>query len=93
MAVQQTFRNLRQWDEARPGFPGEHWLVLGAGLLVLQQARRSDSVLGSLVAGAIGSALVTRAASGRDGAIAIVGRLVSPPTLLSRLVPSSSRRQ
>ena len=33
MTLRQKIQDFQQWDAARPGFKGEHWLVLGAGLL------------------------------------------------------------
>lgn len=54
-------------DEAREGFPGEHWLVLALGI-ALWQFTRKDRHWFVRTAGALGaSALVARAASGRDG--------------------------
>lgn len=91
MELQQKIKNLKQWDDQRPGFAGEHWLVLGAGLLAMRQAKRSNSTLGRLVGGAVGSALVARAASGRDGVVGVIGKLASRPSLLSRLVPFGRR--
>jgi hypothetical protein len=38
-----TLRQLKEYDARRPGFPGEHWLVLGAGLAVLVASSRSRS--------------------------------------------------
>lgn len=92
MTVQQKIKDLRRWDENRPGFAGEHWLVLGAGLLAMRQAQRSSSTLGRVLGGAVGSALVARAASGRDGVAGIVGKLAGKPSLLSRLLPFGTRR-
>lgn len=54
-------------DNARDSFPGEHWLVLGAGLAVWSITRKSPSLLIRTVGMVAGSALVGRAASGRDG--------------------------
>ena len=54
-------------DEAREGFPGEHWLVLAIGVALWQVTRKHRNVL-VRTAGALGaSALVARAASGRVG--------------------------
>jgi hypothetical protein len=67
MTPSTTLRQIKAFDEQRPGFPGEHWLVLGTGLGVWLLSRRSRSMatrsLGMLAA----SALVARAASGREG--------------------------
>lgn len=78
----QPLRQLKEWDERRPSFPGEHWLVLAAGFGVLLAARRSPSPLVRALGSAAGSALLVRAASGRDGltkllAFVPVGRLLS----------------
>ena len=56
---------LKRFDDERPGFPGEHWLVLSAALWLL--ARPSGSPLARALSIAAGLALVYRAASGRDG--------------------------
>lgn len=91
MTLRQRVNNIRQWDNARPGFVGEHWLVLGAGLLAMRQARRSNNSVGRLVAGALGAALVARAASGRGGVASVVSQLAKQRTLLSRLLPPAGR--
>jgi hypothetical protein len=63
---------LRAFDHARPSLPGEHWAAFGLGLyLLLRRRRGSVGGVASMVAGA---ALVARALSGRDGAIAMFGR-------------------
>lgn len=54
-------------EDTRDSFPGEHWLVLGAGLAVWSITRKSPSFLIRTVGMVAGSALVGRAASGRDG--------------------------
>ena len=59
--------NARKADDQRPDMPGEHWAVMGAGLVLLLVAGRSRSFLGRTLAGAAGSALLGRAASGRGG--------------------------
>jgi hypothetical protein len=54
-------------DEAREGFPGEHWLVLALGVALWQVTRKNSNVLVRSL-GAFGAAtLVARAASGREG--------------------------
>lgn len=54
-------------DEARKGFPGEHWLVLAIGIGLWQVTRKHRHAL-VRSAGLLGaSALVARAASGREG--------------------------
>lgn len=54
-------------DDDRDSFPGEHWLVLGAGLAVWSLTRKSPSFVVRTVGMVAGSALVGRAASGRNG--------------------------
>lgn len=62
-----TLQKIKAADEARPGFPGEHWLVLGIGVALWQVTRRSPNFLVRTL-GALGATtLVARAASGRDG--------------------------
>ena len=58
---------LKDYDAHRPGFPGEHWLALGAGLAVLTASRRSRSWVKRSVGSVLGGALLYRAASGREG--------------------------
>ncbi|MFC5497870.1 hypothetical protein ACFPOE_10035 [Caenimonas terrae] len=62
-----TLKKIKEYDDARPGFPGEHWIVLGAGIgLWLATRRRRSMVVQAL--GALGAtALAARAASGREG--------------------------
>ena len=62
-----SFGQIKAFDETRPSFPGEHLLALGAGLALLIASRRSRSLLKRTVGSALGSALLYRAASGRDG--------------------------
>jgi uncharacterized membrane protein len=63
----RSLKELKDYDERRTGFPGEHWLVLGAGLAVLMASSRSRSWVARTAGSALGSALLYRAASGRDG--------------------------
>ena len=65
--VGRTFETLSEYDKRRPGFAGEHWLVLGAGIAVLLASRRSRSLLWRTVGPALGSSLLYRAASGSEG--------------------------
>ena len=51
----------------RTGIPGEHWWVLGAGIAAWALTRKSPSFLLRSAGLLAGSALVGRAASGRDG--------------------------
>lgn len=91
MNLRQTLRNAQQWDAARPGFRGEHWLVLGAGLLALRSARRSRSWVGRALARTVGGALVARAASGRDGVVGKLARVAGPAAVAAVRRPSPSR--
>jgi hypothetical protein len=62
-----TLHRLKAADEARPGFPGEHWLVLAIGVALWQVTRKHRNSL-VRTAGALGATtLVARAASGRQG--------------------------
>ena len=67
-----SFQQIKDYDENRPGFAGEHWLVLGAGLALLLASRRSPSFLVRTAGSVMGSALVVRAASGSEGLSQIV---------------------
>ena len=67
LSPMNLLKGVRQYDQRRPGFKGEHWLVLGAGVAALLAARRSPSPLRRTIGSALGSALLYRAASGRDG--------------------------
>ncbi len=79
MGLLSTFRDVKQWDEQRASIPGEHWLALGLGLLVLSRSGRSRSLLGRMAGKAIGGAFLARSASGRDG----IRKLVRSPRHLS----------
>ncbi|RYF52998.1 MAG: hypothetical protein EOO29_57180 [Comamonadaceae bacterium] len=78
MGIRQEINEVRTREEARPGFPAERWLVLGAGLLVMRTAGKSRGFLGRMVGRAVGSALFARAASGRDGVVGKLARASSP---------------
>jgi hypothetical protein len=60
-------QRLKAVDDARDSFPGEHWLVLGAGLALWGLTRKSRSPLVRTLGMVGGTTLVGRAASGRDG--------------------------
>jgi hypothetical protein len=81
--IADSLQQLKAYDERRPGFPGEHWLVLGAGVAVFLAVRRSPSPLTRAIGSAVGSALLVRAASGREG-LAKVLTYVPVARLLSR---------
>ena len=61
---------LKRFDDARPSLPAEHWLTFGAGIWLLDAPIVVPA--GRLLSVATGLALVYRAASGRDGLVAIV---------------------
>ena len=62
-----ALEKIKAADEARPGFPGEHWLVLAIGIGLWQVTRKHRNPLVRM-AGAMGATtLVARAASGRQG--------------------------
>jgi len=65
---------LQRFDRQRSGMPGEHWASFGAGLTMLNLARRSPSPVFRAVVVAAGVALIWRAASGRDGPVARLRR-------------------
>lgn len=58
---------LKQYDETREGVPGEHWIVLTAGLGLWYLSAKQPSALVKLIGMAAATALIGRAASGRDG--------------------------
>ncbi|MDQ3059178.1 MAG: hypothetical protein M3R45_06580 [Pseudomonadota bacterium] len=67
LSPMRLLNDVKHYDQRRPGFAGEHWLVLGAGVATLLASRRSPSPLRRTLGSALGSALLYRAASGRDG--------------------------
>ena len=68
----RRIRELKQLDDSRPSFPGEHWIVLAAGLGAWLASRRHPSVVVRTLGLVAGTALVGRAASGRDGIAKLV---------------------
>ena len=62
-----TYQQLKQYDQTRAGVPGEHWLTLGLGLSAWWLTRRNPSFIVRTAGLGVGTALVSRAASGRDG--------------------------
>jgi hypothetical protein len=66
-ALTDSLRKWRDWEDQRESFPGEHWIVLGAGVAALVAAARSDHNPTRVLGAALGLALLARAASGRDG--------------------------
>jgi len=57
---------IREFDQRRPSFPGEHFMVAAVGSSLLRSAVRRRG-LGRVLALLAGGALLFRAASGRDG--------------------------
>lgn len=74
--MRNFLRNLRSYDQTRPSFPGEHWLVAAVGSGLLRSARRRRTAVGRTLAVLAGGALLYRAASGRDG----LARLTREPS-------------
>lgn len=74
--VEATAREIRQWDDTRPDFPGEHLIVAVAGLALLMAAGRARTPLKTMLLTAAGTAVLGRAASGRGGAARIAGWIV-----------------
>ena len=68
----RQIKELKQMDDARPGFPAEHWIVLAAGLGAWLASRRHPSLMIRTLGLMAGTALVGRAASGRDGIAKLV---------------------
>ncbi|MDB5965312.1 MAG: hypothetical protein JWQ72_1812 [Polaromonas sp.] len=66
-SVLDTVQAWKDYDERRDSFPAEHWLMMGLGIAVLLASQRSGSTLGRALGTAAGSAMLYRAASGRDG--------------------------
>lgn len=74
--VEGTAQDLKEWDDSRPDFPGEHWIVAAAGLALLMAAGRARTPLKAMLLTAAGSAALGRAASGRGGIARLAGWLV-----------------
>lgn len=68
----RKIKELKAYDDARPSFPGEHWIVLAAGLGAWLASRRHPSFMVRTLGLMAGTALVGRAASGRDGIAKLV---------------------
>jgi hypothetical protein len=58
---------IKRYDDAREGIPGEHWIVLAAGLGSWLLTRRHPSFMVRTLGLIAGTALAGRAASGREG--------------------------
>lgn len=66
MNTHRLIDGLRRLDAERPTLPGEHWLKLGAGMVLLLAGGRGSFVARTLSIAA-GGLLVYKAFSGRDG--------------------------
>ncbi|HEY0884035.1 MAG TPA: hypothetical protein VGE20_02060 [Ramlibacter sp.] len=64
--TQSLLQRIENWDAARPGLPGEHWLAFGAAIAVWIGTRRHPSLVVRLLGSVAGTALVARAVTGRD---------------------------
>ena len=82
LSLQRALQSYQAWDDSRDSFPGEHWLVLAAGVALLLAASRSSSPVKRIVGAALGGALLYRAASGRDGVARLLRQLPSTKGLL-----------
>jgi uncharacterized membrane protein len=78
MMLPRLLRRLKDFDEQRPSVPGEHWLALGAGALLLLWAARKRSWATAIA----GAGMVARAAAGRDGVRRLRARVAAPHTPL-----------
>ncbi|MVW71794.1 MULTISPECIES: hypothetical protein [unclassified Bordetella] len=70
-----TLQQLKEFDQNRPDFPGEHLIVFGLGALAMVAGMRSRTPLRRGLMTAVGTALIGRAASGTGG-IAKVARVM-----------------
>jgi uncharacterized membrane protein len=82
LSLQRALPSYLAWDDSRDSFPGEHWLVLAAGLALLRASSRGSSPLQRMAQAALGGALIYRAASGRDGVARLLRQLPSHRGLL-----------
>ena len=63
MKQPNAFQQLKQFDDTRPGIPGEHWTSLGLGLGAWWLTRRHPSFMVQAIGLGVGTAMVSRAAS------------------------------
>jgi uncharacterized membrane protein len=70
-----TLQQLKEIDQRRPDFPGEHLIVFGLGALMMVAGMRSRGPLRRGLMTAVGTALIGRAASGTGG-LARVARVM-----------------
>ena len=89
--MRDILRELRDFDQARPSIPGEHLWVAAAGLALCGSALKRRSSAGRVLALVAGTALLYRAASGRDGLMRLMrgrslsGRAIVQSTPLERI--------
>lgn len=62
---QSALQQIKQYDQSRQGIPGEHWLVLAAGIGIWLGTRRHPSFPVRLLGSVAGSLAIARAATGR----------------------------
>jgi uncharacterized membrane protein len=67
MAEKNALEKIVELDEQREGFPGEHWIVLAAGIAAWWLTRKHPSMVVRTLGTLAGTALVARAATGREG--------------------------
>ena len=67
-----TVQRTKNTYTAQTGVPGEHWIALGAGLAAWLLTRKRSSFVIRTAGMLAGTALVGRAASGRNGLAKIV---------------------
>ena len=79
-----TVQPTKNSETAQTCLPGEHWIALGAGLAAWLLTRKRSSFIVRTAGMLAGTALVGRAASGRDGLAKIVRYLPIGKGLLFR---------
>lgn len=78
MDIKSLIDTVKEVDSQRPDLPGEHLIVLGAGLLLLMATGRSRSLVGKALIGAAAGAFIGRAASGTGGIARLASLLLQP---------------
>ena len=78
----QSLNRYKKWDDRRKSLPGEHWLVMCAGIGILLLSTRSRSPAKRALVSAVGGAFLARAASGRDGVASLLNVLPAARSLL-----------
>ena len=76
-----SLQQLKQFDDARPDVPGEHLFALGVGLGAWWLTRRHPSFIVRSAGIGVATAMIGRAASGRDGISRILRLLPVKRTL------------